>query len=129
MASRVTHFEICGDAPQELAVFYRELFGWGIERAAGVDYWRIHFDPSASGTADGGVMYRPASVPQGWLHYVNVESLDESVEAAQRLGATVLRPKTAVPRTAWYAVLADPEGNAFAMWEPDPTAFPPPEPD
>jgi predicted enzyme related to lactoylglutathione lyase len=40
-----------------------------------------------------------------------------------------VRPKTAVPRTGWYAVLADPQGNSFAIWQADPTAFPPPEPD
>ena len=47
----------------------------------------------------------------------------------QRLGGKVLRPKTAVPKTAWYAVFPDPEGNIFAVWQPDATAFPPPEPD
>lgn len=129
MANRVTHFEIYGDEPAKLASFYHELFGWRIERASGVDYWRIQLDPLATGSADGGLMSRPPSIPLGWLHYVNVESLDEAVEAAQRLGATVLRPKTPVPRTAWYAVLADPEGNAFAIWQPDPSAFPLPEPD
>ncbi|MFO1067621.1 MAG: hypothetical protein U1E14_03770 [Geminicoccaceae bacterium] len=39
------------------------------------------------------------------------------------------KPRTPVPRTAWYAVIADPAGNAFAVWEPDPTAFPLPMPD
>jgi len=34
-----------------------------------------------------------------------------------------------VPKTAWYAVVADPEGNIFAVWQPDPVAFPPPQPD
>lgn len=129
MTGRVTHFEIYGDEPARLAAFYHEVFGWRIERASAVDYWRIQLDPSATGGTDGGLMHRPPAIPHGWLHYVNVESLDASIEAAQRLGATVLRPKAAVPRTAWYAVLADPEGNAFAMWQPDPAAFPPPEPD
>ena len=47
----------------------------------------------------------------------------------ERHGGRVLKPRTAVPRAAWYAVLADPAGNAFAVWESDPTAFPPPMPD
>ncbi len=63
------------------------------------------------------------------MQFVNVDSLDESVARAERLGAKVLKPKTAVPRTAWIAVLSDPAGNVFAIWQPDWLAFPPPEPD
>ena len=129
MPGVLTHFEIYGDEPQKLADFYRELFGWRVERAPGVDYWRIHLGSSENGNADGGLTYRPMATSRGWMQYVSVESLDESIAIAQRLGARLLRPKTAVPKTAWYAVLADPEGNVFAIWQPDPTAFPLPEPD
>jgi predicted enzyme related to lactoylglutathione lyase len=129
VTSRPTHFEIYGDEPEKLAAFYRELFGWRVERAEGVNYWRIHLDSSETGVAGGGLSHRPALDPRGWLNFINVESLDSALSAAARMGARVLREKTAVPRTAWYAVLADPEGNAFAMWQPDPTALPPPEPD
>lgn len=129
MASRITHFEIYGDEPERLAAFYGELFGWRIERAEGLDYWRIHLDPSDTGGAGGGLTYRPPLDPKSWMQFVNVDSLDDSVAIAERLGAKVLRPKTAVPRTAWVAVLADPAGNTFAIWQPDATAFPSPEPD
>ena len=64
--------------------------------------------------------YRPIAGTRGWVHYVHVASLDDAMAAAQRLGASMLRPKTAVPKSAWYAVLADPEGNAFAIYQPGP---------
>jgi hypothetical protein len=41
----MTHFEIFGEAPAKLAEFYREVLGWQIEKAAGVDYWRIQTAP------------------------------------------------------------------------------------
>jgi uncharacterized protein len=129
MAGRVTHFEIFGDNPATLADFYRELLGWRIERAPGIDYWRIDVGTPGNGGMDGGLTYRPKTGPQHWVHYVNVESIDDSIAVTESLGGRVLRPKAAVPRTAWYAVLADPEGNAFAIWQADPTAFPLPEPD
>lgn len=50
------------------------------------------------------------------------------MESGRPAGARPAR-LDAVPRTVWYAVLADPEGNVFAIWQPDATAFPPPEPD
>ena len=129
MTSSVTHFEIYGEEPAKLADFYRGLFGWHLEKAPGVDYWRIQTEPSHANGYDGGLTYRPIPEPRSWVHYVNVGSLDEAVADVQRLGGAVLRPKTAVPKTAWYAVVADPEGNIFAVWQPDSTAMPLPEPD
>jgi|SRR5689334_14992595 len=125
----LTHFEIYGEEPHKLAGFYHEMFGWRIERAPGVDYWRIDLGTSEDGIANGGLTYRPMVACRGWVQYVSVTSLDASVAVAQHLGAKVLRAKTAVPKTAWYALLADPQGNVFAIWEPDPKAFPAPQPD
>jgi uncharacterized protein len=61
--------------------------------------------------------------------YINVVSLDETVELVQRLGGTIVRPKTAVPKAAWVTILADPARNIFGVWQADPSAFPLPEPD
>lgn len=127
--SRITHFEIYGDEPETLAAFYRELFGWQVDKVDGVSYWRIGMSPGGDGLSGGGLTYLPPFDATGWLHYVNVNSIDNSIAAAERMGASIIRPKTAVPRTAWTAVLADPAGHKFAIWQPDPLAFPPPEPD
>lgn len=129
MPGRITHFEIYGDNPGRLADFYRADLGWPTQRAEGIDYWRIHPDPADNPNTNGGLTYRPSIPVNGWLQYVQVDSLEEAVAKAEQAGGKVLKERTAVPRTAWYAVVADPEGNAFAMWQPDPKAFPLPEPD
>lgn len=129
MASSVTHFEIYAEEPAKLLEFYRTLFAWEIEKAPGIDYWRIQTGSAGSGGYSGGLTYRPIPGPRSWVHYVNVESLDEAVTQVQRLGGSVVRPKTAVPKIAWYAVVTDPEGNIFAVCQADPTAMPPPEPE
>ena len=125
MSAGLSHVEIFGDDPEQLAGLYRELFGWRIEKAPGIDYWRIEGEAGAVG----GVARRPPVELKGWLPYVQVPSVSAAVEVIERHGGRVLKPRTAVPRAAWYAVAADPAGNAFAVWEPDPTAFPPPMPD
>ena len=102
MATAVTHFEIYGEEPAKLAEFYRNLFGWQIEQAPGIDYWRIQTGAADPENINGGLTYRPIPGPRSWVHYVNVASLDDAVAEVQRLGGTVLRPKTAVPKTAWY---------------------------
>ncbi|WP_395664841.1 VOC family protein [Methylocella sp.] len=129
MAGRITNFEIYGDHPEQLATFYRELLGWRVERAAGVDYWRISADAEGSSPAAGGIARRPSFAQAGWLNFVEVPSLADALEAAVRLGGSILKEKTATPRVAWHAVIGDPAGNAFLVWQADPLAFPTPEPD
>lgn len=129
MVSRPTHIEIYGDDPEKLAAFYRSIFGWRVERIEGIDYWRIHADPEDTASVTGGITRRPRDDPGGWLQFVNTESIDEAIAEAQRLGARLVRPKTAVPRTAWVAVMTDPAGNHFAIWQPDAKAFPAPDHD
>lgn len=128
MADSVTHFEIYADEPEKLVDFYRTLFDWRIEKAQGVDYFFIQTAPQP-GAMRGGLLHRPIEGPRSWVHYVHVDSLDERLERLQRLGGHVVHPKTAVPKTGWYAIVEDPQGNIFALFQPDPNAFPPPEPE
>jgi uncharacterized protein len=44
MDNTVVHFEIPADQPERAAQFYRELFGWDIQKmgqagGGGIDYW------------------------------------------------------------------------------------------
>ena len=129
MENSVTHFEIYGEEPDKLADFYRNVFGWQIEQMPGVNYWRIQSGSAESKPLHGGLTYRAIPDLNGWMLFVNVTSLDETVALVQRLGGSIVRPKTAVPKTAWVTILADPARNIFGVWQADPNAFPMPEPD
>ena len=115
MSNSITHFEIHGTGPKGLAEFYKSVFGWHIEKAAGVDYWRVE-----TGSADpihGGLMYPAIAGLNGWIFYIKVDSLDRVVSDIQRLGGKIVRPRTAVPKTGWLTIVADPEGNIFGVWQ------------
>ena len=43
----VTHFEIYAEEPAKLADFYRGVFEWRLDKAPGVDYWRIQTGSAA----------------------------------------------------------------------------------
>jgi len=129
MSNSVTHFEIYGPQPHELADFYRCVFGWQIEQMPAVDYWRIQAGTAPNGALNGGLTHRAIPGLNGWMLYVNVDSLDETVTRVERFGGSVIRPKTAVPKTAWVTIVADPAKNIFGVWQADPSAFPPPMPD
>lgn len=129
MPSPVAHFEIYADDPPKLAGFYTGLFGWKIDRVEGMEYWMIgtvatdaEGRPTEPGGINGGMMKRPMPEARAWLNYVTVQSIDETLAQAQRLGAMVTRPKSAVPKMGWFAVLLDPEQNVFAVWQDDPNA-------
>jgi predicted enzyme related to lactoylglutathione lyase len=129
MTNAVTHFEIYSANPAALADFYRKVFGWEVDPMPGVDYWRISTGAAESSTLAGGLTYRAIPGLNGWMLYVNVASLDDTVALVQSLGGSIVRPKTAVPKTAWVTIIADPAENIFGVWQADSTAFPPPEPD
>jgi uncharacterized protein len=136
MDHTIVHFEIPADQPERAAKFYGELFGWDIKRwesSAGqgdaFEYWLVNTVPTdAQGRptrpgVNGGLMRRmmPGQAP---VNYVAVESVDEFVRKAERLGAKAVVPKMPVPGMGWFAQLTDTEGNIFAIWETDPSAPP-----
>ncbi|MGH7629953.1 MAG: VOC family protein, partial [Gemmatimonadales bacterium] len=132
MDHTIVHFEIPADNPERAAKFYRELFGWTINKwdgaaAGGIEYWMVQTVPTEPGGqpvrqgVNGGLM--PRMYPgQGPVNYISVESVDDFVGRAERLGAKVLMGKTPVPSMGWFAQLNDTEGNLFAVWELDPNA-------
>jgi predicted enzyme related to lactoylglutathione lyase len=56
-------------------------------------------------------------------------TLGDTVALVQKLGGSIVSPKTAVPKTAWVTIVSDPAKNFFGVWQADPSAFPLPEPD
>lgn len=129
MPGTVTHFEIYGEAPEELARFYREALGWEVEQMPGIQYWRIQTGAAEGPALHGGLTQRAIPGLNGWMLFVQVESLDETVARILNLGGSIIRRKTAVPRTAWVTIVSDPAKNIFGIWQADPSAFPMPEPD
>src|SRR5512136_47785 len=129
MTNSITHFEIYSDQPAPLADFYREALGWQVEQMPGLNYFRIQTGAAEGPALHGGLTYRAIPDLNGWMLFVQVASLDETVARIQNLGGSIVRPKTAVPRTAWVTIVSDPAKNIFGVWQADLAAFPMPEPD
>jgi hypothetical protein len=113
------HFEIPADDVEKLAQFYRQLFGWKIEKAA-MDYWMIETDPAGQGI--GGGMMKRQMPQQQIMTYFQVESVGDSAARVKGLGGQVVVDKRAVPTMGYFAVCLDPQHNAFALWQTDPSA-------
>ncbi len=130
MKNSVAHFEIYTDDNDTLAKFYTSLFDWAIQPMPGMNYSWVKTIatndkgmPTEPGGINGGMIKRPDGyTTRAWVNYVNVDSVDESAKRAQELGAKLMKPKAAVANMGWFAMLLDPEGNPFALWQTDPNA-------
>jgi uncharacterized protein len=60
---------------------------------------------------------REQGIPAHWLSYVKVENVDESARRAAELGGRVVMGPLDVMTAGRMAVVQDPTGGAFALWE------------
>lgn len=120
MNRTVVHFEIPADNPEKLAGFYRQLFGWKVEKEATMDYWMIETAPEGQGV-NGGMMKRQAPGQQ-IVNYILVESVADFSTKVTSLGGKVLMPKAPVPTMGYFAICQDPQGSVFGLWETDKNA-------
>jgi len=123
----IVHFEIPANNPEKLSEFYKNLFGWKIEKMSmgDMDYWTIE---TRAGTAqnmekaqttagtNGGIMKR-MDASQRPVNYVMVESVDDFSKKIQSLGGKIIVPKTPIPNMGAFAVGLDPEGNSIGIFE------------
>ena len=102
--------------------FYGQLFGW-----AAVDfpidenttYSMMQIDgKDVAAISPQPEQQRDAGVPPLWNSYVTVDSADAAADRAQKLGATVHAPAFDVMDVGRMAVIQDPQGAHFMVWEP-----------
>src|SRR5882672_2563499 len=100
--------------------FYSELFGWTIhDSPVGPDmvYTMLRLDGK-----DVGALYQKGEmmkdVPTHWASYISVTSADEIAAKAKALGATVMKEPFDVMDVGRMAVIIDPTGAAFCIWQP-----------
>ena len=104
--------------PAAAQQFYGELFGWVHEDipAAGCTVSRL------GATAVAGMFEQPpeqrGQMPPSWLSYVSVKDAEETAGRARELGGAVLREAADAMDAGRVAVLADPQGAVFALWQP-----------
>ena len=118
---RFVWHELMTTDPQAAATFYSKVLPWKTQPSGMPDYtlW-------VSGkTQAGGLMAQPESArqsgaPPSWLVYIGTPDVDATAAAAERLGGRVLKAPADIPNVGRFAVLADPQGAAFAVFTPGP---------
>ncbi len=107
--------------PGAAGAFYAELFGWKldpIEQDGATVYVTVK---NRVGWSNGGFMpmdEQRGDTPSFWMAYFSIPSCDEAVSRAQELGGGLLAGPME-PGMGRIAVLSDPQGAVFAVFEGD----------
>jgi uncharacterized protein len=116
------HLEIPADDPAVVIPFYAGVFGWKISLMDGMDDYHVFM--SGPGNSGGAIGRRGVNVAEHLRAYIDVDSIDVTLETVARLGGSVREPKTEIPGIGWFAVIADPEGGEMALYEAVPGGTP-----
>jgi uncharacterized protein len=121
---RVVHFELSADDPERAINFYRDVFGWKIEKwDSPQDYWLVMTGEQGTPGIDGGLMRR-SDFNNGApvINTIDVDSVDAVVARIEQNGGSVVAPKMAVHGVGYLAYCKDSEGNTFGVMQSDPSA-------
>lgn len=117
---RFVWHELLTTNPDAAVGFYEKLVGWKVTRWEHDPSYRMF---TFKGTPRAGLMPLPDDArkmgsPSHWLSYVAVPDVNATVKEALDRGATTLVEPMDVPHVGRLAVLADPQGAAFAVFRP-----------
>jgi predicted enzyme related to lactoylglutathione lyase len=126
--SNYNPLEIPANNTEKLSEFYKNLFGWKIEKMSmgeAGDYWTIetragtaqNMEKAMSTAGVNGGMMKKMDANKRPLNYVVVESVDDFSKKIQDLGGKIIVVKTPIPNMGAFAVGLDPEGNQIGIFE------------
>ncbi len=120
MASMLGQFcwhDLSTDDPAAGKAFYTALFGWKLlPHNDDYEMWQ-NGDRVLGGSMKLPAEAKAMGAPPHWMAYTCVVSVDDTAKQAQDLGAQVFVPPTPIANVGKFAVLADPQGAAFAIYE------------
>jgi uncharacterized protein len=127
MPNPIVHFEIPVDDVERATAFYTITFGWQMNKfdmPSGELYYGVtttdvddKHRPTKPGEINGGLMKRKAP-GQPFMNYIQVDSIDSSLQTIQANGGVVLMPKTEIaPNMGWIAAFRDTENNIMGLHE------------
>jgi len=107
--------ELLVHEPQAAIAFYADVFGWKTE--AFDDNYTLWI--GSQGPLGGVLKLNVERVPPHWLGNIQVADVDATLARAGQLGGKALVGPMDIPNVGRYAVLADPQGAAFAVFKPN----------
>lgn len=113
--------DLCTTDIEKATQFYEAIFGWKPEKSScpdGGSYTLMHVENhDIAGAYQITEEMKTQGVTPHWGSYVQVEDVDTTVSKAENLGAKCLQKPFDVMDCGRMAVLADPTGAIFSLWQ------------
>jgi predicted enzyme related to lactoylglutathione lyase len=113
--------ELATTDQKSAVAFYRKLFGWDVnDQPIGPTETYSMFNIGGKATGAAYTMRpeeRQHGAPPHWNSYVAVANADSAAKRAQELGGKVLAPPFDVMDAGRMAVVQDPTGAVFSVWQ------------
>lgn len=120
---RVVHFEIHASDLDRAERFYRDVFGWEVQKFDGpIDYRLINTGPKSETGIDGALVERRASADgDGVIAYVCTIQVDDIMATEQKVqdsGGKQVVDRHEIPEVGQLSYFKDTEGNIFGAMQP-----------
>ncbi len=115
MPNTFDHIELTTDNLKQAEKFYRSVFSWKLKPVPGMPYTMIDVGTGRGG----GMQQRPMpEAPTGWMPYVTVDDVMQTVAKASKAGATVVVPYHDLGEMGALGIFKDPGGSLIGVWQP-----------
>jgi hypothetical protein len=120
---RVVHFEIHASDLDRAERFYRDVFGWQVQKFDGpIDYRLINTGPNTDAGIDGALVERRGSSDgDAVIAYVCTISVDDIEQTEQKVkdsGGEQVVDRQEIPDVGQLSYFKDTEGNIFGALQP-----------
>ncbi len=112
------HIELVSQDLERSTEFYKSLFNWQIIDSGIENYRLIKF---GEGFPIGGAILKTkdkiAHEKQWPMIYIRVDSIEETLKKAQKLGSVITVDIKTIPHRGCWAAFTDLDGNQIALWK------------
>lgn len=118
MHGQFAWYDLISPDPDGARKFYAPLTNWGTQ-PFGKDYtmWTTSGAPFA-GIYRLSPQMREEGIPPHWMLYVETSDVDATARLTTSLGGKVMNGPNDIPNVGRYAVLQDPHGASFGVYQP-----------
>ncbi len=120
--NRFTHFELVTDDFEKTAAFYRNVFGWQVQKWDGpVDYWMVNTGDASTPGINGGLM-KAGGPFSGTVNTLEVEDIDAALARVKANGGQIVFDKDLIGGVGYLAYIKDNAGIIIGIMQPLPGA-------